>query len=166
MKLKTDSIQAALFAIIIFFIPATGSTQTSSIKTETTNLTSKLGKEKTEQLEKLVGFWSNPSDGLFVSVHSMPYPEGDAFSAGKVFISLGGPPPKAGRADDGFEVQSAIVEDGYVTLFGRWGWDNDRTRSLVKLRVAWRVSAIKLEILEDQGYRHKNGLRLLKKRKE
>ncbi len=111
-----------------------------------------------------LGFWSEESSGLYVSIHSSELNDNTTDTAiGEFWLSVGGPPNRRMNADDAFFPAKRTLAKNSLTMTGVFNWD--RSESEVLLRVDWSEKQIELTILKHSGAKRYDEKRyILKKR--
>jgi len=98
------------------------------------------------------GTWIHEKSGLTLIIEPLKGEPDRELSVvvGKQTLTVLGPAPKAGRADDLLIIKGSKVDGTTATLNGSFTWDGKS--SAVEITVSWKDSKPQLTITKNAGY--------------
>ncbi len=106
-----------------------------------------------ETKELSLGTWSDENSGLYVRVEKAKAGEEEfteGVKAGNRRVTIGAPPPRAGKADNIFIPISSRYEKGLITVTGAFNWDSDSKN--IEMTLQWKDGKALLTIVKNDGY--------------
>lgn len=151
--------------LIIFGLAALGLTSCETVTPPVEPPIPPTAGAASRDAEAPLGFWQDQASGLYVSVEELTTPddlEDYHIRLGTRAFQIGGPPPRAGRADDIFFPSEVVPGDLSLGVRGHFNWEGPENQAGLLLK--WTGSSVTLVVTDPGGQlRYQRGAYELKR---